>query len=61
VIELRDDRDFAQEPVVPDRFGQLRPQDLEGDRTVVLQVAGRGWSALGVAIASSAIRPEPAW
>ena len=45
----RGDPDFLQEPVAPDRGRELRPQDLDRDLAIVLQVVGqvdRGHAAL---------------
>src|SRR2546430_14837001 len=35
-----DGLDLAEEPVGPERHGELRPQHLDGDRAAVLQVPG---------------------
>ena len=40
VLEVGGDLDLAQEPVGPDRSGQLRPEDLDGDLAAVPEVLG---------------------
>ena len=34
------DPDFLQEPIAPDQGGEFRPQDLDRDLAIVLQVLG---------------------
>jgi hypothetical protein len=38
--EVGGDLNLAQEPLGPDALGELRQEDLKGDVTVVLRVAG---------------------
>jgi len=40
VLQPRGEPDFPKEALPPQRRGQIRVEDLEGDKTVVLQVTG---------------------
>ena len=40
VLQVGDGLDLAQEPLGADHRGELRPEDLDGDLAIVLQVLG---------------------